>query len=333
MGNSDFEHLQSIIRSARESGKNTARLDPNHESKDGAWHISDALRIPSGFTLYVACRIVLEAGTFCNIVINENAYAENASAQKPDENIRIIGLENAELDGGKPNGLTEKTSETNGLPHIVKNTSLLFRNVRNFSVENLKVSNPRWWGMTFIRALNGHISNISFSADNAVPNQDGVDLRKGCSHIAIENITGTTGDDSVALTALSGRLEEKILPVIDGENDIHDITIKNVNTYVTGGHHIVRLLNHDGNRIYNISIDGITDACPENGLRARAALRIGDVNYVSVRPAIPGETDKISARNFRTRAYYGVLIGNPNLTNSEFFNIENREGAQFGFAR
>ena len=51
MGNSDFKYLQGIIRSARNSGKNAARLDPNPESKDGAWRIADALRIPSGFNI------------------------------------------------------------------------------------------------------------------------------------------------------------------------------------------------------------------------------------------------------------------------------------------
>ena len=44
-------------------------------------------------------------------------------------------------------------------------------------------------------------------AEVLVKNADGVDLRQGCHDIVIENLTGFTEDDSVALTALNGRLE------------------------------------------------------------------------------------------------------------------------------
>jgi len=331
MSNSDRNYLNSLINAAKANGRREVYITHNPDDKEGVWRISEPLFVPSGFTVYISCRIALEPGVFSNIICNENAYAGISDASAPDDNIRIIGLENAELDGGEPNCLREKTSEKNGLPHIVKNTSLLFRNVRDFTVSNLKISNPRWWGMTFINASNGSISDIEFFADNRVPNQDGIDLRKGCNNIEIKNISGSTGDDSLALTALSGRLEE-LLTVRGGENDIHDIKIKNIRTEVTGGHHIVRILNHDGNRIYNVDIDGIYDNTPDSGgVRARAALKIGDKNYASLRPALPGETDGITVRNIKTRARCGVLIGNPNLTNSEFSSVENSEGPQFGF--
>ena len=35
-------------------------------------------------------------------------------------------------------------------------------------------------------------------------NQDGIDLRQGCHCITIENITGYTGDDLIALTTIGG---------------------------------------------------------------------------------------------------------------------------------
>ena len=43
------------------------------------------------------------------------------------------------------------------------------------------------------------------ASPQTILNQDGLDLRQGCHDIAIENITGYTGDDLVALTDIVGK--------------------------------------------------------------------------------------------------------------------------------
>jgi polygalacturonase len=326
----DSHTIQQLIDVASESGKNEVVIKANPNNENGVWYIAKAIELPSNMTVYIDnCTLRLADGVFCHIFCNSLAYLENPDVQDEQSNIHIIGIGNAILDGGNHNGLMERTSEKDGFPHISYNTTVLFRNVRNFSVKGIHIMNPRWWAMTFIYAQDGIISDVSFYAINNVPNQDGIDLRVGCNNILIENISGLTGDDSIALTALSGRFEKKMC-VCGKDTDIHDITIKNIQTEVTGGHHIIRLLNHDGNKLYNIHISDVFDKTVETGgKRAKAALKIGDSNYSRVCKAKVGETHSITVRNIVTRAEYAALIGNANVTNSEFSQIKNDEGILF----
>jgi hypothetical protein len=69
-------------------------------------------------------------------------------------------------------------------------------------------------------------------------NQDGIDLRLGCHDILIENISGQTDDDLIALTAIP-RAGKTAVPA----DDIRHVIVRNIKGYCRGGHHIVRLLN------------------------------------------------------------------------------------------
>jgi hypothetical protein len=90
-------------------------------------------------------------------------------------------------------------------------------------------------------------------------NQDGVDIRIGCEYITVENITGITGDDTVALTALPRDTYFEGMLHVEGKSiDIHDITVRNIISS-THGCGIVRLLCEHGAREYNIKISDITD--------------------------------------------------------------------------
>ncbi|MDD4019529.1 MAG: hypothetical protein PHV28_16490 [Kiritimatiellae bacterium] len=91
-------------------------------------------------------------------------------------------------------------------------------------------------------------------------------MRKGCHHIVIRDVFGVTGDDSVALTGLRSSVDGSVtgrMHVGDAypaaSDDIHDVIIRNVRTFVAGGHHTVRLLNHDGIKLYNISVSDVVD--------------------------------------------------------------------------
>jgi polygalacturonase len=181
--------------------------------------------------------------------VNEHHDTEiGKTVDGTDSNISIIGRGEAILDGGKYNGLSEKTQLINGLPPIWKNNLLLFTNVDGFKVEGISCRNQRWWALNFIYCSNGYLGNIDFCAcdigvdENGqeyhglkrskygqvlVKNADGIDLRQGCHDIVIENITGFTEDDTVALTGLNGRLEQAFS--VDGlPSDICNVEIKNV---------------------------------------------------------------------------------------------------------
>jgi hypothetical protein len=70
----------------------------------------------------------------------------------------------------------------------------------------------------------------------------------------IENITGFTEDDTVALTGLYGRLEKQF--EVDGLSiDIYNVTIRNIASasFCTN----VRLLNQGEVKLHDILIDGV----------------------------------------------------------------------------
>jgi hypothetical protein len=129
-----------------------------------------------------------------------------------------------------------------------------------------------------------------------VKNSDGIDLRIGCQNITIENISGFTEDDTIALTGLCGRTERHVM--VDGlSTDICNIEIRNVRSsaFCT----IVRLLNQGSVNLHDITIDGVYDTfreCPhlDHGLYA---VRVGDVRIYGERHATKDETYNITIKN------------------------------------
>ena len=115
-------------------------------------------------------------------------------------------------------------------------------------------------------------------------NEDGIDIRNGCHHIVISDITGNTGDDVIALTAIAsnstyrpgGSLRSTHVMHNDWskrEKDIHDIIIKNViaHSYLC---YVIRLLPAMAS-VYNVVIDGIIDTQPNQALIHGGTLLLG----------------------------------------------------------
>ena len=48
-----------------------------------------------------------------------------------------------------------------------------------------------------------------------------------------------------------------------GPDDIRHVILRNVSGHCRGGHHIVRLLNTSGVRMYDVLIDGLIDTSPD----------------------------------------------------------------------
>ena len=90
---------------------------------------------------------------------------------------------------------------------------ILLANVEHFSIENVRIVESHGWGISLEACAHGSVQKINFEARMSkmidglrqnMENQDGVDIRNGCHHIIISDITGRTGDDMVALTAIAG---------------------------------------------------------------------------------------------------------------------------------
>ncbi len=262
------EIIQKEIDKAVSEGGNSAVIE-------GRYEIEKTVIIPSGFHLILRrCYLRLAENTFCNIFRNEKCGDLSFGADDPDTDISITGEGGAVLDGGVYNGLSERNSLKDGRPHISANNLILMANVEGFEISGLRLINQRWWAMNFIGCRRGKIYNVDFcsdsttvSADGAkgsylsrekgnysdilIKNSDGIDLRCGCHDIIIDRVTGFTQDDSVALTALNGALEQMYLP--EGcVNGIYNVIIRDVCTASFCSN--IRLLNQGGTILKNILI-------------------------------------------------------------------------------
>ena len=306
------EYIEAKIKEALENGSRTATVSGHHE-------ITATVVIPENFTLVLEdCHLRMADGTLCNMFVNENHGTDIGKTSKGTvKNINIIGKGEAILDGGRYNGLSERTQRKDGLPPIWKNNLLLFTNVDGFRISGIRCCNQRWWALNFIFCRDGYIGNIDFCAcdigidadgneyhglmrekydEVLVKNADGIDLRQGCHDIVIENITGFTEDDSIALTALNGRLEATF-GVEDLPSDICNVRIRNVRTaaFCTN----VRLLNQGGCVLHDIDIDGVYDVGRESPYMDHGlyTVRIGDTRLYGERHATEDETYNISVKN------------------------------------
>ena len=154
-----------------------------------------------------------------------------------------------------------------------------------------------------------------------VKNADGIDLRQGCHDILIENITGFTEDDSIAITALNGQLEQTF--AVKGlASDICNVKIKNIKTaaFCTN----VRLLNQGGIKLHDIELDGVFDEaedCPHL-TKGLYTVRIGDTHLYGERHANADETYNISIKNVKSNAWTAAIGLAGNMKKVTFENIE-----------
>lgn len=339
-GGSDY--VAAEIQKAIENGTRTATIH-------GCWEMEREVRLPSHFTLILEdCHLRQAEGTFCNLFVNQNhGTALGKTAAGTDRNITLLGRGNAVLDGGVYNGLSEKNHSKDGMPPIWKNNLLLFTNVDGFKISGLHCRNQRWWALNFLYCAHGYLGDLDFCANDTavdsegreyhglkrdfyrevlVKNADGIDLRKGCHHITIENITGFTEDDSVALTALNGKLEE-VFAVEDLPGDLCHITVRNVRTaaFCTN----VRLLNQGGTKLHDILVDGVYDAAAESPHMDRGiyAVRVGDTRLYGERHATAEETYNITVTNVRGGGTHVIALAGA-IRNLTLYGIEAVNGAQ-----
>ena len=317
MPNKDFAKNGSAYISSKieEAVKNESRT----ATVSGNWEISEAIRLPSNFTLILEnAHLRMADGVYSNMFVNENHGSEiGKTTAGTDRNITLIGRGEAILDGGKYNGLSEKNQNKDGLPPIWKNNLVLFTNVDGFRVSDISCRNQGWWALNFIYCANGYLGNIDFCAidigidengneyhglirgkydEVLVKNADGIDLRQGCHDILIENITGFCEDDSVALTAVNGKMEQ-IFAVSGLSSDLCNVEIRNIRTSAYCSN--VRLLNQGGIKLHDITVDGVYDMGPESIHldRGAYAIHIGDTRLYGSRQSTEDETYNITVKN------------------------------------
>ena len=334
----DSAMIQAAVDAASSTGEMVTIPRINERTGKNVWEIERAIKLYSGSTVCLEnCTLRQADGVYENIFKNSNNGTPlGFTREGRQKDIRIFGVGNAVLDGGNHNGLTEVTQKEPGMPWVISNCMFNFLNVERVHIENLRIVNQRYWSMVFHYCSYGHIRNIDFYAPKTVRNQDGIDLRTGCNNFIIENITGVTGDDTVALTCLKSRFDDDIKGA--GFDDaIHHVIIRNICSSTPCS--LVRLLNHYGKLLYNIIIENIMesserDISHERGkenepldkekekLRVGACVRIGENFYCEAgNRAKLCETYNITVKNVIGRMRTAVRASCA-LSNAVFENIQ-----------
>lgn len=344
---SDSDRLQAAVDAAAGIGGGkvvvAARL-PDDTSSRTHWLLDRALLVPSNITLVIDnCKLKLSDSCRDNIIRSANCGAGIREIQ-PLQNIHIVGEGRAVLEGAdRPrasgdaaNTLSVDAVLTPGGPYArisygsdagkpgEKQTSdwrsigLLLAAVQGFSLRNLTLVDAHSWAISLERCSFGTIRDLAFAADGGklidgafrpMRNQDGLDLRQGCHDITIDGITGHSGDDLVALTAIrkagmeAGTLDSHMVSGTksDGERDnVYNIIIRNVRGRA-GGHQLVRFLNTSGIVMHTILLDGVIDTAPAER-PDRTVVVIGDSNpaWGGVTPL--GDTYGFMINNIQGRA-------------------------------
>jgi hypothetical protein len=339
---SDVERINQAVEAAAEAGCRVVvpRVNLREGRRHDVWLLDSAILVRSGTTLELNnCHIKLSDRCRDNFIRSANCGL-GITEIEPMQNIRILGVGHVLLEGAdrpRATGDSGKTigTRTYGTDAGVagesqtgdwRNIGILLAFVEHFRIENIAMHDSHAWAISLERCAHGTLRDLDFASSGfktidgtrqTILNQDGIDLRMGCHDILIENITGYTGDDLVALTAIpradsvAGSTESTMVSGSQdrgqGLDDIRHVILRNIKGYCRGGHHIVRLLNTSGVRLHDILLDGLIDTSPDD-VRCRAAVKIGDHGYGGgIAPL--GDTYRIMIDHVTSKSTHTVLIG------------------------
>ena len=229
-----------------------------------------------------------------------------------------------------------------------RNIGILMAQVDHLSIENIRIVESHAWAISLEACSFANLNHIEFKAcmtriidgaEQNVENQDGLNLRHGCHDIIISDITGTTGDDVVAMTAIASQFKlhkggELCTTHVMGndwskrEKGIRNVIVRNILAYPAGGCGIVRFLATDGAEIRNVSVDNVVDTSPDD-FHAGIGINVGEVPGSIGEPGCKygGQQEQslfnITISNVVTNTLYSLrMLGG--LTDATISNVINR---------
>lgn len=349
---SDIDRIQSAVDCA---GENNGKAIVPAKPDGSPWLLDRAILLPSHTTLVLqGCYLKLSDRSRDNFIRSANC-GMGITDNIPAEDIHIVGegdviLEGADHprstgDGGKTCYMN--TSELNwkrsfGTDEGVagesqqgdwRNIGILLANVTGFSISGITLKNYHCWGISLEKCKSGKVADINFIAHQnqmingelqTCLNRDGLDLRSGCRDIEIENISGDTGDDIVALTSIVSQNREGGLLArtevsansLEADNDIKNVTIRNVRGKTKCA--MIRLLCSENAPVHDVSIQGLYDLSHDDD-RTGCTLRIGETD---TRYCVQGTIYNICVGDVVSNANKCVLMLH-SLKNAHFGTITN----------
>lgn len=232
----DIQRIQCAIEKARGTN-NKVFIPAKNSNGTNVWLLDSAILLPSNMTVILdnctlqlsdKCRDNMFRGNNVGIGITNPVW---------NKNINIIGIGDVYLKGANNPRATGDSHRTLTLvPEEEKkagnwrvsygsdagkegikqkgdwrNIMILMAYVDGFKLKNVNIENAHAWAVSFERTINAEISNIRFNCPETqivngkevfVANRDGIDLRHGCKNFRIDNVSGITGDDFIALSTL-----------------------------------------------------------------------------------------------------------------------------------
>ena len=331
MGGEDSASIQAAVDAAQKSGGGEVVIPAfNARTGKAGWEIARSIRLPSGMTVVIDnATLRMKDGVYENFFRSANVWVPGElTADRELHDIRILGRGRAVLDGGRMNDLCEPTSCRDGRPHVRANMPIHFVNVRDFEVSGLRIENHRYWGMCYTFCRRGVIRDICFVARYDRRNQDGINLRNGSREIVIENISGQTGDDTIALSAIDRRRDDAWNTWVEGKSpDIENVIVRNVRSAAVR-HPVVAIRAQNGAKVRDVTLENISDApwyvqpTGKYDLPRYAVIRLGEWHYLSSSPSALGDIRNITIRNVTCRYSDVAVVVNTSLQDAYIGSVK-----------
>lgn len=358
----DSDRIEAAIRAAK--GKSGLVVIPKMNSNGtGVWKIDRAILLPSNMTIMLDnCTIQLSDNSRDNMFRSDNVGI-GITTPVWNSNIHLIGMGEVILkgadnprstgDGGRQLTLDPDKEKAAGNWRISygtdaarpnekqtgdwRNIMILIAQVENFTLKNVKIRNSHAWAVSFERARNVELSDINIFNPEEISigdrkvkvfNKDGIDLRQGCKNFRINNITGFTGDDFIALSSLdvkratdptNGSINSTMVTSsrwFGPQDDTEQIFISNINCESICRAIAIRA--SDSASIHHVYVEGLVSREVKGQGGKHNALLIGGKGYGA--PSEPGKINNIFVMNVITDGYSPVMIEAP-VADCHFMNI------------
>lgn len=331
----DIERIQAAVdMAAKITGK--VVIPATNENGSGIWLIDSAILLPGNMTVILDnCTIQLSDSCRDNMFRSDNVGI-GITDPHWNQNIHIVGVGHVVLQGAdnpratgdaakKLSRSPDKDIEDTGNYHISygtdagkegmkqtgdwRNIMILMAYVKNFTLTNVTIKNAHGWAISNERVVDAAFSDIRIyspaisvidSMEKMVRNRDGIDIRNGCKHFRINNISGKTGDDFIALSLLQGfgnqdmsagslhstMVTSRVWKGLD--DDISDIYITNIQCQ--SDTRAIAIRANDESGIHDLFINGVISKGGYN------ALLFSGKGYGP--PSKPGKINNVHVMNF-----------------------------------
>lgn len=332
----DTERIQQAIEIAKQTNK-LVRIPRQNNSGPGIWMIDSALLLPSDINIILDnCTLQLSDQSRDNLFRSDNV-GQGITNPKRNQNIHITGIGTVILrgadnpratgDGARTLTLDPEQEQKSGNWRVSygsdagkagvkqkgdwRNILILMAYVDGFSLSNVRIENTHAWAVSFERVHNADLSNIRLhnlefvtvnGQERMTSNKDGINLRQGCKNFRINNISGQTGDDFIALSSLdtqpgipkpNGDINSTMVTssrYYGPEDDTEQIFISNINS--KSKYRGIAIRASDSARIHHVYINGLTF----DGIQDRYdAILLGGKGYGNL--SEPGGISQIYAMN------------------------------------